>query len=112
MRKNNALLRHRGLCRVGALLLFTVACGHAQAMSTAEVCSYRGRFVESAAHMRDAGKSEAQVLAETKRAFRKQLKSEPPASLNDYIRAVFTGKQYKPAELRQMVEYLCLKEFQ
>lgn len=81
-------VRHR-VSRAGALLLLVAAWSQVDAMTNAEVCSLRAGFVESAAHMRDAGKSEAQVLKETKAAYKKQLKRDPPASLNDYVKASF-----------------------
>ncbi len=83
---------------------------HSFAMTNAEICSYRGRFVESAAQMRDAGKTEAQTLAEVKKQFTKHLKRPAPASMDDYVAGVYAGREYTPSQLGKLAELMCRKE--
>ena len=88
------------------LLGFLVA-SSASAMSHAEICSYRGQLVESFAFARDAGKTEKQTAAETK----KQLsKLGPGASdMRSYIQIVYSRRDVTPAKFRLAAEVSCLQ---
>lgn len=92
------------------LLAAALIAGNASAMTNAEICTFRGRLVESAALMRDAGKTEAQTMAEVKKQFLKQLKRPAPASMSDYVKAVYMGKEFSAAQLRRLAESLCIEE--
>ncbi|MBV7542219.1 hypothetical protein [Acidovorax sp. sic0104] len=110
---NRSLLRRAAMLRLqvaGALGALIFMGSNALAMSTAEICTFRGRFVESAALMRDAGKPQADALAEVKKAYRKEFRRDAPKSVSDYVAVAYDGKEFKPAELRQLVVSLCLQE--
>jgi hypothetical protein len=95
------------------LLPLALVISNASAISTAELCSFRGRFVESFAHSRDRGQSERQTLAEAKNAFRQKFGAKAAASAHwePYVRAVYEFRDHSPKHLRDIAEATCLKEF-
>ena len=79
------------------------------AMSKADICSFRARFVESFAQSRDSGKSEQQTLAQAKEMFRKKFGSNA-ADVKTYVHMVYEFKEFTPRQLRDISEMTCLKE--
>ncbi len=89
------------------LLAFVVLSTNAIAMSKAEICSFRARFVESFAQSRDSGKSEKQTLTEATNLSRKQFGPNAP-NFKTYVQIVYQAREFTP--IRRVTEMSCLKE--
>jgi hypothetical protein len=80
----------------------------AHALTLAEVCSFRGKFVESFAHSRDAGKTQQHTLAAAKRELGKR--GWPAASIQTYVAMPWQYPEFPPSTLRKVVEQSCLQQ--
>lgn len=91
---------------ISALFLFGT---NAIALSRAELCSFRARFVESFAESRDSGKTEKQTLAETRKSLRDRYGPNAP-DMKTWVNMVYRFREFPPSQMRQVTEMSCLKE--
>lgn len=78
------------------------------AVSRAEICTLRSRFIENFARSRDVGSSEKQTINETKKQLKMLFPKVAPPDMTPYIKMVYALPNVTPERFRRVAETSCL----